>query len=351
LTSRLAPCDVRLVGAPIPLVRAAALQVATGFLERTGAPVERSLARAKLSPQVLEDPEALVPFAAVARFLEETARSEGMEDLGLSIGRHFQLLEVGTFGRLIGQSLTLGEAIETAYRILPAFNSGVRAWLTRGPDEVQLYHVFVQGSEDCPQFAAAVLMQYLYFVRSVAGPGWRPSMVQVPMSNLPGCRTVPLLSEARVEFGQPAMTITFAATLLHHPLPRVPIAARNAGEADWERTKPADADDVGGAVRQIVTTMLADGYPHIQLVAEAVRMGQRTLQRRLHQEGLTFARVVAQARFDAARRMLDDPARKVIDVALDLGYSDPAHFTRAFERWAGLGPREFRRLRLPIHPS
>ena len=334
------------MGAPIPLLRAAALQVATGFLERTGAPVERYLARAKLSPQVLEHPEALVPFAAVARFLEETARSEGMEDLGLSIGRHFQLQQVGTFGRLIGQSLTLGEALQRAYRIFPAFNSGVRAWLTRGPDEVQLHHVFVHGSEDCPQFAAAALMQYLHFVRSVAGPGWRPSTVQVPMSNLPGCRAIPLLSEARVEFGQPAMTITFSATLLHHPLPRVPIAARNAGEADWERTKPAD--DVGGAVRQIVTTMLADGYPHIHLVAEAVRIGHRTLQRRLHQEGLTFARVVAQARFDAAQRLLDDPARKVIDVALDLGYSDPAHFTRAFERWAGLGPRKFRRLRAPV---
>ena len=102
---------------------------------------------------------------------------------------------------------------------------------------------------------------------------------------------------------------------------------------------------VGGAVQLIVTTLLPDGYPDIHSVAELVRLSPRTLQRRLCDEGLTFARVVAQVRFDIAQRMLDDPARKVIDVALDLGYSDPAHFTRAFARWTGLAPREFRRLR------
>jgi len=62
-------------------------------------------------------------------------------------------------------------------------------------------------------------------------------------------------------------------------------------------------------------------------------------------EGVTYARVVAQARLEIAQRMLDDPARRVVEVALDLGYSDQAHFGRAFARWTGLAPRQCRRLR------
>jgi AraC-like DNA-binding protein len=104
----------------------------------------------------------------------------------------------------------------------------------------------------------------------------------------------------------------------------------------------------GGLVQQIVTRLLPDGYPNVQSVAEMVRVSARTLQRRLAEEGLTFAGVLARARFDVAQRMLEDPARKVIDVALDLGYSDHAHFTRAFVRWTGLAPREFRRLVRPV---
>jgi AraC-like DNA-binding protein len=88
-----------------------------------------------------------------------------------------------------------------------------------------------------------------------------------------------------------------------------------------------------------------DGYPDVQSVAQMVRVSARTLQRRLSDESLTFAGVVARARFDVGQLMLDDPAHKVVDVALDLGYSDHAHFTPAFVRWAGIAPREFRRVR------
>jgi AraC-like DNA-binding protein len=105
----------------------------------------------------------------------------------------------------------------------------------------------------------------------------------------------------------------------------------------------ANGHDYGEAVQRIVAALLPEGRLDIHLVSEVVRLSPRTLQRRLHAEGLTFAGVVARTRFAQAVRMLDDPTRKVIEVALDLGYSDPAHFTRAFERWTGLTPREYRR--------
>ena len=104
-------------------------------------------------------------------------------------------------------------------------------------------------------------------------------------------------------------------------------------------------DGLGRVVQGIVTALLRDGYPDLRSVAKSIGLSARTLQRRLSEEGVTYARVVAQARLEIAQRMLDDPARRVIEVALDLGYSDQAHFGRAFARWTGLAPRQFRRLR------
>ena len=98
-------------------------------------------------------------------------------------------------------------------------------------------------------------------------------------------------------------------------------------------------------MQQIVTRLLPDSSPNLHSVAELLRVSTRTLQRRLFEEGLAFAAVVARARLDIAQWMLDDPARTIVEVALDLGYSDQAHFTRAFVRWTGLTPREFRRVR------
>jgi AraC-like DNA-binding protein len=183
-------------------------------------------------------------------------------------------------------------------------------------------------------------MQYLKLLASVCGRDWRPLAIRVPMRRLPGRRDIPLLGNVPIEFGRARMTITISAALLDRPLPYAPPSSA-AMARDWNLAKPAD--DVGGAVQQVVTALLPVQYPDIHLVAEAVRMSPRTLQRRLRLEGLTYAGVVARARCETARQLLGDPKRKVIDVAFDLGYSDPAHFTRAFTRWTGQAPREFRR--------
>jgi AraC-like DNA-binding protein len=214
---------------------------------------------------------------------------------------------------------------------------------------VHLHHQFLDfprlsadGEEALRHAVGLSLMLHLNLIQVAAGSRWRPMEVRIPARSLPGYHAMPPLSDVRLEFEKSEMGLTFSADVLHLPLPRM-AAYKNPVATTWEETGPAT--DVSGGIQQVVTSLLADGYPDVHLVAEAVRMSTRTLQRRLHEEGLTFARVVARARFDAACRLLADPARKVIDVALDLGYSDPAHFTRAFLRWTGVTPREFRRLR------
>jgi AraC-like DNA-binding protein len=101
--------------------------------------------------------------------------------------------------------------------------------------------------------------------------------------------------------------------------------------------------DLGRRVREVVTRLLESGAPDVRAVAGAVRTSPRTLQRRLHDAGLTYARLVQQVRCEEATHLLVESDQAVAQVARRLGYSDPAHFTRAFQRWTGLTPREFRR--------
>jgi AraC-like DNA-binding protein len=105
----------------------------------------------------------------------------------------------------------------------------------------------------------------------------------------------------------------------------------------------SSARDIEQRARRVVTTLLVGGALDIHQVAEALGTSVRTLQRQMRAAGLTYAGVVRQARCRAALRMLEDPGRKVCDVARTLGYADPAHFTRAFRHWTGLSPLEHRR--------
>ena len=109
------------------------------------------------------------------------------------------------------------------------------------------------------------------------------------------------------------------------------------------------AHDVTIHVRHAIVTLMADGRgsPDIELVATAIGISVRTLQRRLHGTGTTYAGVASQVRCDAALQMLKNPERRIGEVARTLGYADHPHFTRAFHRWTGLTPREFRRRMTP----
>jgi AraC-like DNA-binding protein len=124
----------------------------------------------------------------------------------------------------------------------------------------------------------------------------------------------------------------------------------NAGAGDRKLLErlhsTTPAQDFAGSIRQVAGTLLREGTPQIETVAEIAGMPVRSLQRRLRAEGHSYSELVEQARYLAARDLLRDAGIKITEIALDVGYSDAAHFNRAFRRWAGTTPREFRRQQL-----
>ncbi len=136
-------------------------------------------------------------------------------------------------------------------------------------------------------------------------------------------------------------------------------AARDAAPAlaDAGRSMDAVADgmprEFAGSVRQAIDTLsCGESYPSLPETAALLRLSVRTLQRRLAAAGVSHDVLVAEARFATAVAVLEATDGKILELALDLGYSDHANFTRAFRRWAGCSPRQYRaRHRGPFEAS
>jgi AraC-like DNA-binding protein len=73
-------------------------------------------------------------------------------------------------------------------------------------------------------------------------------------------------------------------------------------------------------------------------------MSGRTLQRRLAERETSFGELIDQIRFDTAKQLLRDESTSVSNICYELGYENPANFTRAFRRWSGVTPRQHRKL-------
>jgi len=116
---------------------------------------------------------------------------------------------------------------------------------------------------------------------------------------------------------------------------------RNENSAGaWKSSAPAR--DFIGVIRRAIETLSSTDYPNIRMTAAFAGLSVRTLQRRLAQAGVSHDLLVAQARFATAAAVLERTNAKILNLALDLGYSDHANFTRAFRRWAGCSPRQYR---------
>jgi AraC-like DNA-binding protein len=96
-----------------------------------------------------------------------------------------------------------------------------------------------------------------------------------------------------------------------------------------------------GRVREAIVQTLSSGSP-LPLVAHALGTSAATLRRRLIAQGTNYRRLVEQTRRDSALRRLETPQVPIAEIAFELGYSHPPAFDRAFKRWYGRSPSEYR---------
>jgi len=320
---------------PVPLIRARALGPLLHHLEGLGAPLGEVLGPARA---FLGDDNALLPLSVGGELWEKAARLTGRSDLGLRIGAESPLAEASDLGEIVSRSATVGAAFEAAVLGASRFNSGQRFWQVDDGETTGLHWRYAPALQrGRRQVNEYVLMLIVGLVRLAAGASWRPLGLQCEGAPPPHAAQLAALSKRRVRYAQASMAVLLPRTLLALPLPSGRIQPPAAED-------PLPDPEFAGSVRQAVGSLLRMGAPLLPAAADAAGMSVRSFQRRLESAGIRFGELVQECRFEAACRMLREPGRKVIQVSAELGYTDSANFTRAFRRWAGVPPQEFRRL-------
>jgi AraC-like DNA-binding protein len=321
----------------VPLVRACAVIPFVRFLEEVGAPVDRHLADAELSAVPLDKPEELVLFRQVLRFVNRAAAGEGIEHLGLLVGEKTEIADLGVMGRVFQRSVTLNSALATAIEVLTCFNSGERIWLAHDNDRVLICHALVFSADEAWHGHLFAMMLLIKLIRLFAGNEWWPREIRLPKTELVRRTFYEASLRTIVTFHEPPVF----AIVIEPPLlarARVEFIHRETSACDdiavWRSSAPAI--DLPGSLRQAVGALLPGGYPDIRVIANLTGMNVRSLQRRLAEEGESYSHLVAHARFEMAVRLLRDGHVKLIDIGYELGYTDPANFTRAFRQGEAL---------------
>jgi AraC-like DNA-binding protein len=147
----------------------------------------------------------------------------------------------------------------------------------------------------------------------------------------------------RVKFECDTTRITWSRADIMEPLATGdPLLARINDEQTESYLSSFLAQTTSREVVVKIVEKLPDGPPNQQQIAEALNVSNRTLQRKLKEEGTSFMDLLQDTRLQLARKYLKHPGRSVVETAYLLGFSEPSTFSRAFKRWTGSAPNEYR---------
>ena len=328
---------------PIPLHRVAVVRPFVRFLADIGTPVERGFRQARLPWHALEDVDNYVPSHHFWKFLICMARSEGIQDLGFRVGEKFGAdCADPHMTALLKNAPTLYQGLRKASELVNRTITHCRLGILQpaNSEHAYFYHqpsckVDNPAIEQIGWFGITTL---LGMTRVYTGPQWQPTEIGLMTDRMP-CRYIrEHLPRTRMRLSQPFSYIVLENAVLSLP-PFQDEAARPASSPNDYQKMPGD---FVSSFEQVLLSYLQEGDMSIELAASLCNTSKRTLQRRLKEMGTHYNEVLAHAHFRAASRMLQNTGMTVTDIGCRMGYSDVAHFSRAFQRMAGVTPLVYR---------
>lgn len=304
-----------------------------------GYPLEQNMRRLSIPVYDENSPLALMPERPWWSLAENAARTEGISDLGLRIGESIPFSEIRTLAPQLGACVTLNELLETLCQIVPLQSSHCRFDLAKKESAVWLCDVgpsLLYDRDDCAQLRLYRLLGMIQVVQMALGDNWRPKVVTLPMRYNREVANSDLIGAKQVLFDQPHSAIEIPRTLLNQTL----------YEQQNSSMEPAVLDrlpkDFAAALVEAIAFHLSQAVLDVDTAAEICGLTTRTLQRKLSEQGTSFRKLVDQTRYLKARDLLFQSEASLSEIGYQLGYSDYTKFSRAFNRWTGQTPRQYR---------
>lgn len=318
--------------------RASALGPISDFVEMHGGSISRTFRNVDLPLTLLDNPDLPLPLTEQFKVLSEAGRQIGDPFFGARLGRVVSTKKLSAFGAWVSNAPTLAAAIERCQQGLNRFlqTATVLRFHASGATARWSIEFLDAGADGRFQNELLGISYLIDGVRLYAGANWRPNLIRSTCRGAAQAAALERIFEAPVQHDAPVSAVEFDIALLaatggrrrpHDFSAEPPIPAALSRHAD---------------VTALAAIALLEGYPKLDWVAGKLDTSRRSLQRALDAEGCSFSAVLENLLEERAAFLLRATDTSLTEIALQLGYSDAAHFSRAFRRWKGTTPSRYR---------
>ncbi|HUD71892.1 MAG TPA: AraC family transcriptional regulator [Dongiaceae bacterium] len=307
-----------------------------------GADRRRLLTGAGLGAELLADPDARVPSAKILNLFRLAEKQLRDPFVGLHAGRRVH--PRGPLFYLLFSARRLSEGFDLLARFARVTLDSQRLTVAIAGGEasltIDLGDPDLRESHHAVDYAIGAILEGI----RQAVPGTQPVGVDVAHPMIGDRAEAERAYGCPVRFGFKRSVLRFASAALK----RTPAGSNPAIAAQIKTSSAAllarvTSDRAEDRAADVIRLLLVDGIrPDRDIVARRLFMGERTLKRRLQDEGTTFKKVRDRVRVETAQALLSNRQLKVESVARSVGFADTASFSKAFARWSGVSPARYR---------
>jgi AraC-like DNA-binding protein len=306
---------------------------ADSFLRSTG-----------IDPQIVKSPDGYMAFDTYLHIEEEAARCANDPYFGLHMGQYAEPGSWSILGYLMMNCANLGEAFEKSSRYQRIVGNLISG---RASLKFNKIRVVLETPSYAPKMSRhcfeSALSSSVRIMRTLTGKQIGPRLVTFSYPEPVSTDEYVRIFGCPVLFDQKETSMTLDFELLRTPvlLPNLELQAYFEDYAQNILTEMENKEATTQRVTKIILARLDDEDLTINKVAKEMAVSVRTLQKRLKDEGVVFSDLLMDIRKRLAKKYLHE-RYSVEDITYLLGYSEPSVFRKAFKKWSGITPREFR---------
>jgi AraC-like DNA-binding protein len=310
-----------------------------------GVSVSKLFSRTGVTIADLEDAEARISHRQRLAIYQNAVRLAKRSDIGLAAGARQRISDYGILGYAMVSSKTFGDALIFSLEHVTMAGPAVReiSFRVEGKTAILRSHGY-DGLGTLLPFAAEFWRSSMtsLFSRVLEAPFPTTSMA-FPFSPPVHWRTYERMFDCQIEFDSTAMEWRFDAGILDQPCPNAnPITAKICQQVcNVVLTEKPDDSEL---VRKIRSTCLNSPkrFPIAEEMASQLGLSLRTFHRKLADDGTSYQSIVDGMRRSLATELLENTNLTINEVADRTGFSDGAGFRKAFKKWTGKSPNDFR---------
>jgi AraC-like DNA-binding protein len=325
------------------MIRVGTLMPLPDLLEEHGIDPARLLAEFGLETAYLEEPENTIAFATFGRLLRRCAEVTHCPHFGLLVGARQATSALGAVGFLALNAADVRTALKTLAQYFRVHNTNAAISVVEGDSYATFRYTILQpkigGREQILDGAMALAFNIM---RELCGKDWRPTEVRFaharPLDPAPFRRVF----DSALCFDAGETALIFAGDWLDKPVAGADRLLQRMMSHRVGYLESRSGEGLAEQLRRMLPGLVEAGTTSLASMAQHVGLGARTLNRRLAAEGKSFVQLRDEARYAIACQLLENTHLPVIEIADRLGYANASAFTRAFTRWSGKAPAQWR---------